>query len=334
MFFDRLKQVHPGVSRRIGIELWKPYIERSSVAGVEKIFGDMREFESLVPSDAMDCAIFVDSLEHLTDEDAADLMPRVMRRFNRVVLFIPNGDREQSKDVFGLGADSLQTHRSYWTPEKVSGLGFTEVIATGDSIYAAWNTNASRSIYCDGSAREWSDKVWLHEWTGNESILDKWSGFDPRGKRVLEIGFGSGHFLEQCAAAGASELYGIEVSSGAVCAAVNRFEPLKIPIRLVLVPQEDPETILPEIDLAYSYTVFQHVDPETVESYLSLVARKLSERGMGYFQFYSRQERGPLLTISAVTAMAGMAGLAIVKAETRYFDGDQFYITTKKGAAK
>ena len=114
MFFQRLTFVHPSVPKKIGIEIWKPYIERATYHDCVKIHGDIRDFETLIDKDDMDCCMIIDVLEHFDKDTAIDLVQRIKNNFKKLLLFIPEGNHPQNKDVFKLGADKYQTHRSTW----------------------------------------------------------------------------------------------------------------------------------------------------------------------------------------------------------------------------
>lgn len=140
MFGDRLEQVHPDVLVRVGIEAHEPYVSYKRTTSRARpgriiVHGDMREFEDLVPPGYREVALFVDSLEHLTREDAFDLMGRVMAAFRKVVLFIPKGEHPQTADALKMGADDYQTHRSTWYESDLYELGFDDV-TTDDYFYA------------------------------------------------------------------------------------------------------------------------------------------------------------------------------------------------------
>lgn len=128
MFFERLNAVHENCKLRVGIEAHLPYILIAERFGnCIRLHGDMREFESLLDPTYLDTAMFIDSLEHLSRENASDLIHRVMMRFRKILLFIPEGDHPQTKDVFLTGADYWQTHRSTWYKDDVIDLGFQDV---------------------------------------------------------------------------------------------------------------------------------------------------------------------------------------------------------------
>lgn len=128
MFCERMGQVHETVVNRIAMEIHEPYLAKATYAGCSKVCCDMRRFEDYIPDYYMDYALFVDSLEHLSKEDAVDLITRVKGKFNKILLMIPEGNHPQTKDVFEMGADEHQTHRSSWSVDDVKALGFTDII--------------------------------------------------------------------------------------------------------------------------------------------------------------------------------------------------------------
>lgn len=150
MFFDKLS--HASCPKKIGIEIWEPYILNSKYNDCIKIQGDFTKFEEFIDKEDMDCAMFIDSLEHLDRETAFSLMKKVMNNFNKVLLMIPEGTYHLERDVTGLGADFFQTHRSTWYENDIKQLGFSNIIVdkyfhegagyenTG-CIFAIWNKN-------------------------------------------------------------------------------------------------------------------------------------------------------------------------------------------------
>ena len=124
MFFDKLE--HVAAPKRIGIEIWESYIQCATFHDCIKVKGDFTHFEELVAKEDMDCAMFVDTLEHIEQAIAKDLMHRVMVNFNKVILMIPEGVHPQDSDVTGFEAHEYQTHRSTWYITDVMKLGFKE----------------------------------------------------------------------------------------------------------------------------------------------------------------------------------------------------------------
>ena len=120
MFFQKLACVHPDVPKKIGIEIWQPYIERAKYHDCVQIHGDLRKFEDLVDCADMDCCMMIDVLEHFDKATALELVERIKQSFNKFLLFIPEGLHPQTKDAFKLGADKYQTHRSTWLADEIA----------------------------------------------------------------------------------------------------------------------------------------------------------------------------------------------------------------------
>lgn len=115
---------------KIGIEGYEPYLAKALYNDCVKVVGDFRNFDQLINVKSMirpAVALFVCSLEHITMDEAADLMKRVQTNFDKVLLSIPEGSHPQSHDGSGLGGDTWQTHRSSWQVDDVKRLGFTNV---------------------------------------------------------------------------------------------------------------------------------------------------------------------------------------------------------------
>jgi hypothetical protein len=133
MFFDKLACV--AAPKKIGIEIWEPYIRDAKYHECQKIHGDFTIFESLIEDKDLDCAMFIDTLEHINREDAFELMSRVMNKFNKVILMIPEGNHPMDEDVTGYEAHTYQTHRSTWYAKDLIDLGFLEEKITLDPTF-------------------------------------------------------------------------------------------------------------------------------------------------------------------------------------------------------
>ena len=125
MFFDKLS--HCSSQKKIGIEIWEPYIQSAKYHECVKINGDFTKFEDFIAPEDMDCAMFIDTLEHIERENAFELMSRVMKNFNKVILMIPEGKYTLEQDVTGHGAHVYQTHRSTWYESDIRQLGFHNI---------------------------------------------------------------------------------------------------------------------------------------------------------------------------------------------------------------
>jgi hypothetical protein len=149
-FFDNLAHLNASVTKKIGLEIWQPYIDNAKFHECEKLQADFTKFEDYVNEADMDCALFVDTLEHITKEAAFELMPRVMEKFNKVMLMIPEGHYPLEEDVTGFGAHEYQTHKSTWYAEDIEKLGFDRIVRhptfhpkvegqDTSCIFATWN---------------------------------------------------------------------------------------------------------------------------------------------------------------------------------------------------
>jgi hypothetical protein len=127
-FFNRLEAVHSNVKRKIGIEIWEPYIKNSTCNDCEKILGDILEYESLVSIDEIDTVLLVDVIEHFDSKTADLLITKLIDQFNKVLLMIPEGNHPQTEDVTGHGAHEYQTHRSTWYAKDFEKYNPTEII--------------------------------------------------------------------------------------------------------------------------------------------------------------------------------------------------------------
>ena len=118
---------------KVGVEIHKPYLERAEYAFTQ-ICADERTEASTTPTKSYDAVLLCDFLEHLTLMDAVFMVlqaKRIARK--RIVVFVPHGLHPQTKDVFELGADEHQTHRSTWWPSMLVDLGFD--VAVWDNFH-------------------------------------------------------------------------------------------------------------------------------------------------------------------------------------------------------
>jgi hypothetical protein len=126
-FFDRLQHVNGGVTKRIGIEIWQPYIDNAKFNGCIKIKGDVFDYDKLVDRSDFDTVMIIDVLEHFNKDDAFKLLDRLKSDFNKILLMIPEGSHPQETDVTGFGAHEYQKHRSTWSRYEFESL-FDEVL--------------------------------------------------------------------------------------------------------------------------------------------------------------------------------------------------------------
>lgn len=114
-----------------------------------------------------------------------------------------------------------------------------------------------------------------------------------RGKDVLEIGCGGGWYLAQALKEGARAVVGFEAADNIVRAASAAFDQLGLgPYKFCRVDERYLDA-LPRgsIDVAFSKTVFQHINPKATAAYLRTVPGTLRSEGYCLFQFLMNEEK-------------------------------------------
>jgi hypothetical protein len=135
MFFEKLKHVSYTVKTKIGIEIWKPYIDSELdhfnnpvIKDCIKIHGSILDYRELLKSHKKDTAMIIDVLEHFDKNVALKLFEDLKQDFNKILLMVPCGYFPQEIDHSGFGADEFQKHRSTWREEDIKELNLTEVV--------------------------------------------------------------------------------------------------------------------------------------------------------------------------------------------------------------
>lgn len=123
-FFRRLADVHNGVKTKIGVEIYKPYIDNATYHDCIKIHGDALKYRELLQGYELDTVLIVDVLEHFEKEVGFDWINELKKDFKKILLMLPTGKYEQNEDVTGFGGHEYQTHRSYWYIEDIEKLKF------------------------------------------------------------------------------------------------------------------------------------------------------------------------------------------------------------------
>jgi len=124
--------------RHICLEPYGPYAQRLRQAGYEVIEARVQDVVYDVTLPMVDTILMLDVLEHLTQEDGLavlDWATAVARE--QVVVFTPNGFKEQTTDVWGLGGHAWQTHRSGWRPRDFPGWTISEPLP--QQFAAVWD---------------------------------------------------------------------------------------------------------------------------------------------------------------------------------------------------
>lgn len=113
-----------------------------------------------------------------------------------------------------------------------------------------------------------------------------------RGKAVMEIGFGGGWYLAQALKEGARSVCGFEAADNIVRATSSAFDRLGIgPYKFYRVDKRYLDA-LPRgsVDVAFSKTVFQHINPRATAAYLRTVPGALKSNGYCLFQFLMNED--------------------------------------------
>lgn len=124
-FFRRLADVNNSVIKRIGIEIYEPYIKNATYNNCIKIHGDALKYNEYVTENDYDTVLLVDILEHFNMEDGLNLINRLKKDFKKILLMLPVGKFEQNEDVTGHEGHEFQTHRSYWYEDDINKLNFS-----------------------------------------------------------------------------------------------------------------------------------------------------------------------------------------------------------------
>lgn len=125
-FFGHLESLNESVEEKIGIEIYQPYIDNASYDDCIKIQGDVRNYRELLKDYQPDTAMIIDVLEHLTMEDALELIDKLKEDFEKIMLMLPVGNHPQETDLTGYGGHEYQTHRSTWNLKEIENLGFQD----------------------------------------------------------------------------------------------------------------------------------------------------------------------------------------------------------------
>lgn len=99
------------------------------------VCSDSLEYMKAQPDSSMDVISIIDGIEHMDKKTGRELikqMKRVARK--KILLFTPQGRtedgylRNEPHNAWGIeGADHFQTHKSGWTEDELTELGFTIV---------------------------------------------------------------------------------------------------------------------------------------------------------------------------------------------------------------
>lgn len=112
------------VAQRVGIDIFQPYLDKNESQGATLIQGDMKDMAVLPELQRPSLALLIDVVEHLYKVDALQWLTDLKGKFDRIAIQTPLGFHAQNEDIYEMGGDEYQTHRSGWQPEELFDLGF------------------------------------------------------------------------------------------------------------------------------------------------------------------------------------------------------------------
>lgn len=125
-----LKSQYLDAVYRVGIDVYRPYLRaiQSSVDYVAVVM-DVSELTDRFLPHSFDLVIATDILEHLPKPDGYKLIEDCEYLAKQaVILETPLGYVPQNIDIWGLGGDIYQTHRSAWNLHEFSNLNYHCVV--------------------------------------------------------------------------------------------------------------------------------------------------------------------------------------------------------------
>lgn len=149
---DSLCEVVGRVSFGIAVDIYKPYLDKIKWDKVTKEHSDSLKFLKLQKDNSVDVIMCIDGIEHLEKDVGLELiqeMKRVAKK--RIVIFTPDGLTENHPhDAWNIkGGDEFQEHKSGWSMEDFTPLGFELANRTSwtnayngkpyDSLLVYWN---------------------------------------------------------------------------------------------------------------------------------------------------------------------------------------------------
>ena len=96
----------------IGVEIYEPYVEEFNLGELYEtiVIGDIRNCNFPV----VDCIIFGDVLEHLTKEEAKEVLKKVGKIYKHIVVSIPVNYPQEAR-----GENPYEEHKSIWSFEEL-----------------------------------------------------------------------------------------------------------------------------------------------------------------------------------------------------------------------
>lgn len=102
------------------VDAFEPYLDnrrRRYGWRTTVVHSTIEDFLQAGPLSRWDLLLALDVVEHMVHDDGRDLLSAIPRLADRAIIFIPEGKHPQTTDVYGMGGDYWQTHRSVWYAE-------------------------------------------------------------------------------------------------------------------------------------------------------------------------------------------------------------------------
>ena len=110
----------------VGVDIFSKYLEKiSTKKNVALIRYDLKKISNLFLPKSFDIVLILDVLEHLNKKDSFKLLSDAEKLAKKAVIIeTPLGYIPQNIDIWKLGGDKYQTHRSSWHLEDFKKRGF------------------------------------------------------------------------------------------------------------------------------------------------------------------------------------------------------------------
>lgn len=140
---DTIIDIGPGIApvqffetkKHICIEPYWRYAEILEAHGYEVILSDA--YDALPEVEQVDSIFLLDVIEHMEKPVGQAVLEMCKKKVKKqIVVFTPNGFKEQTTDQWNLGGEYWQFHRSGWTRDDFSDW---RVIQDHNSIFAVWS---------------------------------------------------------------------------------------------------------------------------------------------------------------------------------------------------
>jgi SAM-dependent methyltransferase len=110
----------PWIKYSVGVEIFKPYLEKSKKAGIHTKYLNKRIEDLSFSDNSFDAVIMIDVLEHLSRKTALNVLKKAEKWAKKKVIVNTNGFVGQPV----IDENPYQRHRSGWTCQEMKKLGF------------------------------------------------------------------------------------------------------------------------------------------------------------------------------------------------------------------